>query len=80
MVAPTLRAVILYTPVVAPIVDVIFVLVPAEKVQEVVTSVPPTKTLNVPPAPVKSETDPELSAATTWEAFVKKPVMASDPS
>ena len=65
MVAPTLRAVISYTPVVSPIVDVIFVLATFAKVQEVVTSVPPTKTLNVPPAPEKSDTDPELSATTT---------------
>ena len=35
-----------------------------EKVQEVVTSVPPTKTLKVPPLPVKDETAPELSADT----------------
>jgi hypothetical protein len=63
------------------IVVVVFAGVPTtEKVHEVVTSVPPTNTLKVPPDPVKDDTVPELSAETVCAPLVKNPIIASEPS
>ena len=49
------------------------------KLHEVVLSVVPTNTLNVPPAPVNPDTDPSLSAESVCELFVKNAVILSVP-
>ena len=44
-----------------------------------VIGVEPINTLKVPPAPLKLETTPSLSAETTWAGLVKNVVIASEP-
>ena len=44
-----------------------------------VIGVDPINTLKNPPAPLKLETTPSLSAETTWAGLVKNVVIASEP-